>query len=221
MKGRGVYTGNHEGRMMKSVSMDGAEGEKIMPLGNHIAGRTRKSQFDFYETPEWATEKFLSQAIADGTISKNDKVYECCCGAGAIVRVLQKMGFEKIAQSDIQTEDYISGEKGVDVYSLKDNCCEIVITNPPYNLMTKENMLCEFLRIASKKVILLLNIYFISSAKRKEMLENSPLKTVYIHSDRVTMFPHGEETPKNGGTKLFAWFVWEHGYTGTPEIKLI
>lgn len=192
-----------------------------MPTGNSIAGRKKETDFDLYETPAWAAEKFLAQALQDGVLSRQDTLYECCCGAGALARALKNAGFLNVLQSDIQTEAFISGERGVDVYCLKDNCCETVITNPPYSLMTKGDMLHEFLRISTKKVILLLNIYFLSSRKRKEFLENSPLKTVYVHSDRVTMFPYGTEKPKNGGTKMFAWFVWEHGYTGAPEIKLI
>jgi hypothetical protein len=84
--------------------------------------------------------------------------------------------------------------------------------------MTKENMLSEFLRISKEKVILLLNIFYLSSEKRKEMLKQSHLKYVYIHSDRLTMYPYGETKPENGGTKMFAWFVFEHGYNDNPMI---
>ena len=111
--------------------------------------------------------------------------------------------------------------KGVDVYDIEDDACEVVFTNPPYNLMTKGNMLAEFQRIATNKVILLLNIFYLSSKERKQMLENSHLRHVYIHSDRVTMFPYGQEKPKNGGTKMYAWFVWDKDYRGKPTISWI
>lgn len=135
-------------------------------------------------------------------------------------------GFNPIAElrikaSDIQTADYIKGHKGVDVYDIEDDACEVVFTNPPYNLMTKGNMLAEFQRIATNKVILLLNIFYLSSKERKQMLENSHLRHVYIHSDRVTMFPYGQEKPKNGGTKMYAWFVWDKDYRGKPTISWI
>ena len=92
------------------------------------------------------------------------------------------------------------------MYDLDDELCDVVFTNPPYNLMTQKDkdggsMLNEFLRISKHKVILLLNIFFLSSKERKELLEQSHLRHVYIHSDRVTMYPYGEEKPKNGGTK--------------------
>lgn len=188
---------------------------------NTIVGRTKNTDFDFYETPKWATEKAVEQMLIDGIIDKYDDIYECCCGAGAISDVLEVYGFENMKKSDIQTDCFIKGNKGVDVYDIPDNFCEVVFTNPPYNLMTKENMLNEFLRIATKKVILILNIYFLSSRQRKAMLEQSHLRHIYVHSDRVTMFPYGEEKPKNGGTKMFAWFVWDKEYDGKTTISLI
>lgn len=188
---------------------------------NTIVGRKKQSEFDFYETPEWATRKAIGQMLEDGIINKESNIYEPCAGAGAISRVLEEYGFINVKKSDIQTEDYIDGERGIDVYKIPDNSCEIVITNPPYNQMTKKNMLHEFKRIASNRVILILNIFYLSSKERKEMLENSQLRHIYIHSERVTMFPYGEEKPKNGGTKMFAWFVWDKDYNGDPTLSWI
>ena len=51
------------------------------------------------------------------------------------------------------------------------------------------------------------------------MLEESSLRHVYIHSDRLTMYPYGEEKPKNGGTKMYAWFVWDKQYKGKPTLS--
>lgn len=189
--------------------------------GNSISGRKVKSAYDFYETPKWATEKALDAMLIDGILNKCDDIYEPCCGAGAISDVLRLYGFENIKCSDIQTEEFIKGEKGIDVYDIDDNITDVVFTNPPYNLMTKENMLAEFLRISKHKVILLLNIFYLSSKDRKEMLEQSHLMHIYIHSDRVTMYPYGESKPKNGGTKMFAWFVWDKDYDSMPTISWI
>lgn len=197
-----------------------------MSNGIAITGRKRNEEFDFYETPKWATEKAIEQMLIDGIINKYDDIYEPCCGAGAISDVLQTYGFENIECSDIQDADYIKGNKGVDVYDIPDNQCDVVFTNPPYNLMTlKEkdggSMLKEFLRISRKKVILLLNVFFLSSKDRKNLLESSHLRHMYIHSDRVTMFPFGEDKPKNGGTKMFVWLVWDKEYNGKPTFSWI
>ena len=197
-----------------------------MSNGLTISGRKRNDEFDFYETPRWATERAIEAMLMDGVLSRHDDVLEPCCGAGAISNVLSVYGFENLMESDIQTADYISGEKGVDVYDLPDEVCDVVFTNPPYNLMTlKEknggSMLKEFLRISRKKVILLLNVFFLSSKERKELLESSHLRHMYIHSDRVTMFPFGEDKPQNGGTKMFVWLVWDKEYEGMPTFSWI
>lgn len=188
-----------------------------MKSGNAIVGRKKKTDFDLYETPELSTRKALDKMLQDGVLNYGDELYECCCGAGAISKVLKEYGF-KVKETDIQTKDFITGEKGIDVYKIESNSCKTIFTNPPYDAMTNKGneMLMEFLRISTDKVILLLNIFYLSSKQRKELLENSPLKCVYIHSDRVTMFPYGENKPQNGGTKMFAWFVWDHEYKGKP-----
>lgn len=192
-----------------------------MSNGITITGRKKNIQYDFYETPTWATKKVLEALLNDNMIDRNSIIYEPCSGAGAIVNVLKEYNFNNIKMSDIQTGDFIVGDKGVDVYSLPDKCCEIVLTNPPYDRMTKDNMLNEFLRISTGKVILLLNIFYLSSKDRKEMLENSHLRHIYIHSDRVTMYPYGLPKPQNGGTKMFAWYVWDNEYKGKPTISWI
>lgn len=189
--------------------------------GLSITGRKANTDFDFYETPKWATEKAIKAMLSDEIITKTDCIYEPCSGAGAISDVLAKYGFQNIKMSDIQTADYIKGEKGVDVYNIADNVCDVVFTNPPYDRMTKDNMLQEFLRISKGKVVLLLNIFYLASKERKAMLENSHLRHIYIHSDRVTMYPYGIEKPKNGGTKMFAWYVWDKEYNGKPTISWI
>ena len=190
-------------------------------MAEGIIGRKKSNdEFDLYETPSWATELIINRLLEDGVIDTSNAITECCSGAGAISKVLENKGF-KVLSSDVQEQDFIYGNKGVDVYKIADKSIETIVTNPPYNLMTKGNMLTEFLRITEDKVILLLNIYYLSSKDRYELLKNSPLKYIYIHSDRVTMFPYGEEKPKSTGTKMFAWYVWEHDYKGEPIIRLI
>ena len=197
-----------------------------MSNGLSITGRKKNDVYDFYETPTWATEKALDAMLRDGYITKQDSILEPCSGAGAISSVLEKYGFENVKNSDIQTADFVRGEKGINVYDIEDNSCDVVFTNPPYNLMTlKEckggSLLKEFLRISRQKVVLLVNIFFLSSKDRKELLENSHIQHMYIHSDRVTMFPYGKEKPKNGGMKMFVWVIWNKQYNDKPTFSWI
>ena len=192
-----------------------------MSKGQIIAGRTKNDDvFDLYETPQQEMQEFL-EALKRDNIDLEGDILEPCSGAGAICKVLDKYTYQYRA-SDIQDEDFIFGDKGVDVFSIENKSCDILITNPPYNFVTKNNdMINKFLDISKDKVILLLNIFYLSSSKRKELLKKAPLKYIYIYSNRLTMFPYGEEKPKNGGTKMFAWYVWEHGYESEPIVRWI
>ena len=192
-----------------------------MAVAEGIVGRKKNNdKFDLYETPDWATELIVNRLLEDKVLSLGDIITEPCSGAGAVSKVLESKGLG-VKSSDIQKEPFIYGDKGVDVYKMSDKSEDIIFTNPPYNLMTKNGMLNEFLRVSKDKVILLLNIYYLSSKDRYALLTNSPLKYIYVHSERVTMFPYGEEKPKSSGTKMFAWFVWEHGYEGEPVVRWI
>ena len=85
-------------------------------------------------------KKAIEAMLVDGILNKYDDVYEPCVGAGAISDILKIYGFENIRCSDIQTAEYIKGKRGVDVYDLDDELCDVVFTNPPYNLMTQKKI---------------------------------------------------------------------------------
>ena len=53
-----------------------------MVNGTGITGRKQNTEYDFYETPAWATEKAIEAMLVDGILNKYDDVYEPCVGAG-------------------------------------------------------------------------------------------------------------------------------------------
>lgn len=55
--------------------------------GASIAGRKVKSGFDFYQTPEWATQSLIDREKFRGSI------WEPACGNSAITGVLRKAGY--------------------------------------------------------------------------------------------------------------------------------
>lgn len=72
--------------------------------------------------------------------------------------------------------------------------------------------------LANKKVLMLLKIQFLEGLKRYALFQNSPLKAVYVFSKRLDINKNGVGTG-NSSMICFAWFVWEQGYTGKPEIR--
>lgn len=53
------------------------------------------------------------------------------------------------------------------------------------------------------------------------MLTASPLKCVYVFTSRFSLFPDDWRGTKGNGRENYAWFVWEHGYQGSPVIHLL
>jgi hypothetical protein len=169
---------------------------------------------DWYPTPPEATEALLQQESFEGLI------WEPACGDGAICRVLEAHGHSVYA-TDLIDRGY--GKGGVDfltqpeIYNEADRPRHI-ITNPPFKLA--EEFIWNSLRHADSKVAMLCKLQFLEGAKRKKMFESTPLKRVYVFSKRLTMTRNGEKMA-NSGMIAFAWFVWEHGYTGEPTIAWI
>ena len=183
-----------------------------MSNGISIAGRKLNDGVDFYQTPAFATLKLLEKETFNGSI------IEPCSGQGAISKVLENSGYA-VTSSDIRTDEYVYGEKGLNIFSIDANSFDNVITNPPY-FIGKE-IVEKSLEIANHKVCMLLKLTFLESAKRHQFLKSSPLARVHVFSNRVTMYPFGTNEPKNGGTITFAWFVWEKNYVGKPQIDWI
>jgi len=94
----------------------------------HISGYDRKVQ-DFYATPDWVTEALLRHVQFRG------RVWEPCCGTGAITTVLQRHGYS-VTSTDIA--DHGFGAPGVDFFSSQavPEGCRALVTNPPYGRNT-------------------------------------------------------------------------------------
>ena len=185
-----------------------------------IAGdnsRLGRSKSDFYPTPPNATNSLLENESFTGN------VWECACGMGDISKVLEEKGYD-VLSTDLN--DYGFGNPGIDF--LNDNSIfgnplvtqDNIITNPPFNLALE--FVLQSKKYARFKIAMFLKTAFLEGSKRYEMFQDTefPLKTVYQFSRRVNFGIHAG-THTNGGMIPFAWFVWERGYTGLPNIKWI
>lgn len=182
---------------------------QIANRGLSIAGRKHHGEFDYYQTPAWATRELLTVERFPGS------VLEPCSGAGAMSRILEDEGLD-VDSSDIRTDDTVYGLRGVDVFEYDRDSYDHVITNPPYKCA--EEVARHSLTVARHKVALLLKLTFLESTKRSALWRETPLRSVYVFRSRVTMHPEGTEKPKNGGTITYGWFVWDNNFTGKPTI---
>src|SRR5271169_45023 len=90
----------------------------------HRSGYDRRVH-DFYATPDWVTGTLLRH------VQFRARVWEPCCGTGAITGVLKRHGYDVIS-TDIT--DHGFGTPGVDFLSCQGmpDGCRALVTNPPY-----------------------------------------------------------------------------------------
>jgi len=172
---------------------------------NNASGKRKKS--DFYETPYSITRHLLNVEDFDYKLT----ICEPACGDGAIVKVLQEKtnnvvfyDIEKNFLTEIEQYDYI-------------------ITNPPFSISY------EFIQkakiVAKKKFAFLLPLSYLHGKKRYDDIysdKDYPLKKVYV----FTRYPMlGEKLREDGkyntGMMVYAWFIFEKGYSGPSIIDWI
>lgn len=171
-----------------------------------IPDKENREKDDFYPTPPEGTHALLSVEEFTGHI------WEPACGDGAISKVLEGSGY-KVRSTDLVDRGY--GEHGHDFLMEWDCRPDNIITNPPFKLA--EQFARHALHITTGKVALLCRLAWLEGKGRRDLFENSPLKNVWVFSKRLHMSRNGEPNP-NGGMLAFAWFVWERGYTGRPNL---
>lgn len=163
--------------------------------------------YNFYPTPPAVTEALLEVE------EFGSQVWEPACGDGAISEVLIKHGYE-VASSDIMDRGYGVAED----FFESDRTAESIVTNPDYDY--SEEFVRTALERTTHKVAMLLPLAFLSSRGRYDLLRSSPLKCVYVFTGRVSLRSPGQRRSRGDGRENYAWFVWQHGYEGSPTIHL-
>ena len=169
---------------------------------------------DYYATPPESTIALLEREKFSGD------TLEPCCGQGHISEVLKDYGYEVIS-NDLVDRGY--GEHNEDFLNSKSLTANNVITNPPFKYA--KEFIEKSLEVTNGKVAMFCKVQLLEGVSRREMFENTPLKTVYVFTKRQNPLRNGSPVDENGkkwaSTMCFAWFVWEHGYEGKPTIEWI
>ena len=169
-------------------------GRRLM-LG--VGKKEDRAKNDFYSTPDVAVKALLKHEKFTG------KGLEPACGKGAISKF-----FKNIESMDLYNYEY--GKSGVDFLKTTKQY-DYIITNPPYSLATE--FVVHSLKLAKKKVAMLLRIQFVESQTRFNLIfKKYPPKTIYVFSKRISC---------NNENRLlcFAWFVWEINWKGGTTFK--
>lgn len=163
---------------------------------------------DWYVEPPWIVEALLDAEKLEGVC------WDPFCGAGNIPSILQEHGILCRA-SDLVDRGY--GATGYSFFDFRlADGADCIISNPPYNVI--EQVIDHALLLAERKVALLARLALLEGQKRRRFLQGTPLARVWVSSRRVSMPPGGTDIEAKGGSIAYAWFVWERGYRGKPEI---
>ena len=170
---------------------------------------------DFYATPPEATQALLNRE------KFSELVWEPACGKCHISNVLNRNGYT-VLSSDLvdrgcnaEILDFLEhkyGKRNIDI-----------ITNPPFKYATKFLVKSLNSIYDGNKIALLLRIQFLEGIKRYDLFKKYSPKKIYVFSNRIQIAKSGDfdKYKKKTSPLCYAWFVWEKGYTGNPEINWI
>jgi hypothetical protein len=185
--------------------------------GYSIAGTSEnreRVENDFYATPQTSVDALLEvEAIGYPAL-------EPSCGNGAISKILELEG--EVESTDLVYRGFGKGDTDFLTTQWPDRFLT-VITNPPFNLFTE--FVKKGLEVTTNKLILFGKLQALEGEKRATYLATTPLRTVYVFKKRQNPLRNGSAVDENGkpwaSTMAFAWFVWEKGYIGKPQIEWI
>lgn len=180
----------------------------------------KRAAFDWYQDPPEAIEALLAVERFAGSS------WDPCCGIGTIPKAMIAAG-HRCYGTDVTDRGYVSiGGHGLRNFLADEPIPEAVdniVCNPPFKDPTL--YVDRALAIARHKVACLLPLTFLEGMKRAQWLSASPLARVHVFSWRISM-PPGEllaagAVKPQGGKKAFAWFVWEQGWVGPAQVRLL
>lgn len=186
-----------------------------MPLKglNRPKGEERQPE-DFYATDPAAIPPLFKLLGAEYE-SGGKLILEPCCGQGHLSQIMELYGHQVIS-TDLVDRGY--GIGGVDF--LTDNIYDslpydAVITNPPFSLAIP--FIEKSLKLAPL-VCMLLRLAFVESERRDKFFKQYPPRYIAVFRRRVRTSKNGEFPEGEASATCHAWFIWERGYKGNPEL---
>ena len=181
---------------------------KTIGASNHC-GHERADK-DYYATEPAATDWLTKIERFRGPI------LEPSCGEGHISKRLMAAGYTVVSR-DLADRGF--GE--VADFLAPENTAWYgdIVTNPPYAFA--QEFVEKALDIISegRKVAMFLKLTFLEGKKRASLFDAYPPRRVWISHARLKCAMNGDFENTGGSATAYAWFVWEKGWRGTPEIQ--
>lgn len=151
-------------------------------------------------------------------------IWDPACGMGRIVESAIELGHDSFGTDLIERSSYC--EATFDFLSiLPARKFSNIVSNPPFGIAEEfVQRALEIIPHGGKVAMILPLVWMAGFSTKRDWLPVSPLKKVLPISPRPSMPPGAVivagEKPGNG-TKDFAWFVWEQGFTGEATIAFL
>lgn len=175
-----------------------------------------RAENDYYATDPAAVEELLKVERF------SDNVLEPACGGCHISRVLAAYN-HNVFSADIVNRGDSMQDCVVDFLKhnpVAGNSMDI-ITNPPYKIADLFVRHALDISLPGVKVAMLLKLTFLESKKRQKLFDKYPPARIHVFRDRIDCWKNGVKPDKPSKAVCYAWFVWEKGYSGAPQVSWI
>lgn len=175
---------------------------------NHSLGERQKE--DYYATEPAATEWLCKLETF------TNPILEPSCGQGHISKQLIKHGYDVVSR-DLVDRGY--GEVKDFLYMNNEKWSGDIITNPPYKFA--QEFVEQALSMVENrhKVAMFLKLTFLEGKQRAKLFKVAPPRRIWVSSSRLKCAINGDFNSIGSSATAYAWFVWEKGYKGYPEIR--
>lgn len=177
---------------------------------------SERAELDYYATDPEAVKMLLEVETFDHYI------FEPACGGCHISKVLIDEGFDVLSTDIVNRgSEHQTGVGDFLQFNPKPRNSRDIITNPPYKYAAEFAEHALDISQESVKVAMFLKLTFLEGAKRKRLFDKYPPKKIYVFRNRVDCWKNGIQPEKPSKAVCYAWFIWEKGFSGLPQISWI
>jgi hypothetical protein len=208
---------------MRLFELEEKEPEKVTDMYRAVARQTDFKGRDLYTTDQNDVVRFLYALKRDNRRFPGI-IWEPAAGLGDITKALVQRGGYTVYSSDLypyEDEDISIAQADFFTSALpapEGGTIGAIITNPPFNC--QEKFLLRALSF-NVSVAFFARLSFLASAKRRKIYETNPPRYVYVYSTRASCYKGGYTGKTVVNMIDYAWFIWEPGFTGAPQVYFI
>lgn len=185
----------------------GVSATQIQPAGNPRSSGYAKQEQEWYVEPRRAIDELLDAESFVGS------VWDPACGGGNIPEACRARGMDAWG-SDIADRGY--GSIFFD-FLTSSATADNIITNPPFGLAV--SFVLHGLRLVRGKVAILQRTAWLEGeARYNHLFASGHLARVWQFRKRISMPPGDVVVKAQGGSRAFAWFVFDESHDGPPTL---